>query len=114
VEAELPEVAAVIAEAEAEAGDDKHLSLSKINTITKEAAQKGPPLFIGYSEILLLNWHIRSTHVSKAEVFPVSFYKQGHIIPGINGIIVRVNYRIITNFNYLVAVTRRKNFFGQV
>ena len=54
--------------------------------------------------VFLLNWHIRSAHISYTNIFTVSFFKQAHIIPGINRGICRVNYFKITDLYNLVPI----------
>ena len=62
------------------------------------------------NDILLFNGHIRSTHVPDTNIFSISFFKQHHIIPGINDILSGVNQFKITNFNYLIAIRRWEYF----
>ena len=86
-------------------GDDKYSStLSEVIQNKKGCRNTfGQPFFIIYS-YLLLKWHIRSAHISEGLILAICFFKQHHIIPGINGCIGRIRYCIVANFYNLVSI----------
>jgi len=53
----------------------------------------------------LPQWHIRNTHIPDRNISPISFFKKGHIISGIDNDIGGIHKFEIANFHYLVTIT---------
>ena len=53
----------------------------------------------------LPQWHIRNTHIPDRNIRPISFFKKGHIITGIDNDIGGIHKFEIANFYYLVTIT---------
>lgn len=51
----------------------------------------------------LFNRDIRNTHISQANILPVSFHENTHVISGIHNQVIIVYNFVVTNFNYLVS-----------